>query len=132
MAEAKRARRILLWRVHGSWTTSFVQGRHEYLLPVLPDGRLAGGGRRGRDWPDDGNAHEMPVESLRDTDVDLVVLQRPDEIGLTARWLGRRPGQDVPAVYVEHDTPRGDAPTTRHPVADRADITLVHVTAFNE
>jgi hypothetical protein len=128
--KSAEARRILVWHVHGSWTTSFVHGRHEYLLPVLPDGGPWGGGRCGRDWP--GNAREVPAESLRDTDVDLVVLQRPDELDLAARWLGRRPGRDVPAVYVEHNTPRGDAPTTRHPLADRADITLVHVTAFNE
>ena len=119
-----------MWHVHGSWTTSFVRGAHEYLLPVLPDGGPWGRGRCGRAWPD--NAREVPAESLRDTDVDLVVLQRPDELDLAARWLGRRPGLDIPAVYVEHNTPRGDAPTTRHPVADRADITLVHVTAFNE
>ena len=25
---------ILLWHVHGSWTTSFVQGKHRYLIPV--------------------------------------------------------------------------------------------------
>jgi glycosyltransferase involved in cell wall biosynthesis len=132
VAETKpvEARHILVWHVHGSWTTSFVRGAHEYLLPVLPDGGPWGGGRCGRDWP--GNAREVPAESLRDADVDLVVLQRPDELDLAARWLGRRPGPDIPAVYVEHNTPRGDAPTTRHPVADRADITLVHVTAFNE
>ena len=29
--------RILLWHVHGSWTTAFVQGEHEYLVPVTPD-----------------------------------------------------------------------------------------------
>ena len=29
--------RVLLWHVHGSWTTAFVSGRHEYLLPVTPD-----------------------------------------------------------------------------------------------
>ena len=29
--------RILIWHVHGSWTTSFVHGPHTYLLPVVPD-----------------------------------------------------------------------------------------------
>jgi glycosyltransferase involved in cell wall biosynthesis len=124
------AQRILLWHVHGSWTTAFVQGGHEYLLPVLPEGGPWGGGRCGRDWPD--RAREVPADRLRERDVDLVVLQRPDELELAARWLGRRPGIDIPAVYLEHNTPRGDVPDTRHPVADRPDLTLVHVTAFNE
>ena len=28
---------ILLWHVHGSWTTALVQGDHTYLVPVVPD-----------------------------------------------------------------------------------------------
>ena len=28
--------RILIWHLHGSWLTSFVQGPHEYLVPVTP------------------------------------------------------------------------------------------------
>ena len=44
--------RILLWHVHGSWTTSFVQGAHEYLLPVVPDRGPDGRGRAQTwDWP---------------------------------------------------------------------------------
>src|SRR4051812_10711096 len=51
---------------------------------------------------------------------------------LTAMWTGRRPGIDLPAVYVEHNTPRGPAATSRHPLADRPDIPIVHVTNFNQ
>ncbi|HEV7908969.1 MAG TPA: glycosyltransferase family 1 protein, partial [Pseudonocardiaceae bacterium] len=43
--------RVLLWHVHGSWTTSFVQGPHEYLLPALPGGGPDGLGLAGRNWP---------------------------------------------------------------------------------
>lgn len=122
--------RILLWHVHGAWTTSLVQGPHEYLLPVVPGGGPWGRGRCGRDWP--ARAREVPSDRLAATDVDLVVLQRPRELELATRWLRRRPGVDVPAVYVEHNTPREHVPDTRHPVADRDDITLVHVTPFND
>jgi glycosyltransferase involved in cell wall biosynthesis len=38
----------------------------------------------------------------------------------------------VPAVYVEHNAPQGRIGDMRHPVADRDDITLVHVTHFND
>nr|WP_307825760.1 glycosyltransferase [Sinosporangium siamense] len=68
---------------------------------------------------------------LGNEQVDLVVLQRPHEAELVHRWLGRHPGTDLPAVYVEHNTPAGDVPATRHPMADRDDIPLVHVTHFN-
>jgi glycosyltransferase involved in cell wall biosynthesis len=123
--------RILLWHVHGSWTTSFVQGGHDYLLPVTPDRGPDGLGRaRTWDWP--ANVVEVAPADLRDTDVDLVVLQRPHELELAEEWLGRRPGRDVPAVYVEHNTPDRDVPQSRHPLADQDTITIAHVTGFND
>jgi Glycosyl transferases group 1 len=122
--------RILLWHVHGSWTTSFVQGPHTYLVPITADRGPDGLGRaRTYDWPD--SVVEVTPQQLRQEDVDVVVLQRPHEAGLAEGWLGRRPGRDVPAVYVEHNTPKGEILTARHPVADRGDLTLVHVTHFN-
>lgn len=74
---------------------------------------------------------ELPPEALRDEPFDLVVLQRPHEIALAEEWLGRRPGGDIPAVYVEHNAPQGRIAEMRHPVAGREDVTLVHVTHFN-
>ncbi|HXT43829.1 MAG TPA: glycosyltransferase [Pseudonocardiaceae bacterium] len=123
--------RVLHWHVHGSWSTAFVRGPHTYLVPVTPDRDADGRGRAQTfDWP--ANAIEIAPEALAGADVDVVVLQRPHEVQLTQQWLGRRPGRDVPAVYVEHNTPRGDVPDTRHPMADRSDIPVVHVTPFNE
>ncbi|MFC8794572.1 glycosyltransferase [Streptomyces cinereoruber] len=121
---------ILLWHVHGSWTTAFVQGPHTYLVPVTPDRGPDGLGRaRTFVWPD--SVREVTPAELAETPVDLVVLQRPHEAELAERWLRRRPGRDVPAVYLEHNAPDGDVPDTRHPCADRDDLTLVHVTHFN-
>ncbi len=122
--------RILMWHVHGSWTTSFVHGPHTYLLPVVagrgPDGR---GRAETWDWP--AAAVERTPEELAGDEFDVVLLQRPHEAELLERWTGRRAGTDVPAVYVEHDTPRGPAVTTRHPLAERSDVPVVHVTHFN-
>lgn len=118
---------ILLWHVHGSWTTAFVQGGHRYLVPVTPDRGPYGLGRaRTYDWPD--TVVERTPDELAAEDVDVAVLQRPDEAELARRWLGRA----VPTVYVEHNTPKGDVPDTRHPMADRDDLVLVHVTHFND
>ncbi|MGC5245972.1 glycosyltransferase [Gordonia sp. DT219] len=110
--------------------SAFVRGGHRYLIPTTgdaddPDGR----GRAGRDWP--AGAIEISPGELRSADLDLVVLQRPEEIELTERWTGRRPGRDLPAVYVEHNTPREHAATSRHPLADQDAIPIVHVTDFN-
>lgn len=107
---------------------SFVSGRHRYLLPLSPDCGPDGRGRCGRDWP---RTEEVPLDRLRDTDVDIVVLQRPEELEMAHRWLGRRPGVDVPAVYVEHNAPRPAAATSVHPLSEQNDIMIIHVTDFN-
>jgi hypothetical protein len=121
--------RILLWHVHGSWTTSFVQGPHEYLLPLVPDRGPDGRGRAQTwDWP--ASAIEVTRDEARGAEVDVVVLQRPAELdGLAREWLGDR---RLPAVYVEHNAPQGRIADMRHPAADRDDIVVVHVTHFNE
>lgn len=122
--------RILLWHVHGSWTTAFVQGEHDYVVPVLPD-RGPDGVGRARTWPWPATVVEVPPEQLRQSELDVVVLQRPHELELTEQWTGRRPGRDLPAVYVEHNTPGGSVPFTRHPLADQDAVAVVHVTHFN-
>jgi glycosyltransferase involved in cell wall biosynthesis len=128
--EGERGMRILLWHVHGSWTTAFVQGTHEYVVPVLPDRGADGVGRaRTWDWPT--SVVELPPERLRDENVDLVVLQRPHELELVEQWTGRRPGRDLPAVYLEHNAPEPHPCLQRHPLADRRDIPIAHVTHFN-
>jgi hypothetical protein len=119
---------ILVWHVHGSWMTAFVHGRHRYLVPVDPGRSPYGLGRaRTYRWPY--AAVEVRPDELATADVDVVVAQRPEELAMARAWLGDR---NVPTIYVEHNTPKGDVPFTRHPMADRDDLRLVHVTHFNE
>ncbi len=123
--------RILLWHVHGSWTTALVQGDHHYLVPVLPDRGPDGRGRAQTwDWP--ASVEEVTPAAARSADIDCVVLQRPSELEHLAEWwTGRRPGRDVAAVYVEHNAPDGPVAAMRHPAAERGDVTVAHVTHFN-
>ncbi len=118
---------VLVWHVHGAWTTAFVQGKHQYLIPTTPERGPYGLGRaRTYPWPP--NAVEVSPAELARSEVDVMVLQRPEEYALARRWLRRA----VPAIYVEHNTPKGGVPNTRHPMADRDDLLLVHVTHFND
>src|SRR5829696_1809792 len=128
MSVSQPARSLLVWPVHGSWMESLVAGGHRYVIPVNENRDADGRGLCGRNWP---RAQEFRSSQLRKEDIDLVVLQRPEELELTARWLGRRPGIDVPAVYVEHNAPRPHAVDSVHPIAGRDDIPLIHVTDFN-
>jgi hypothetical protein len=111
--------------------TALVQGPHEYLLPVLPD-RGADGLGRARTWTWPTAVLERTPRQLRDEQIDAVILQRPHELHLLEQWTGRRPGRDLPAVYLEHNAPEPHPVHSRHPLADRDDIPLVHVTHFNQ
>ena len=124
---------VFLWHVHGSWTTAFVHGGHRYFVPVLPDRGPEGRGRADTfAWP--ANVFEVSPEEASTLPIDVVLLQRPEELHLWAeKWLGqRRPGRDVPALYVEHNAPQGRINDMRHPAADRPELIVVHVTHFND
>lgn len=124
---------LLLWHVHGSWTTAFVQGRHRYVVPVV-EGRGPDGRGRAETWSWPASVVERTPAELADEPIDAVILQRPAELhGLAEAWLGgRRPGRDVPAVYLEHNAPQGRIAEMRHVAADRRDLVLVHVTHHND
>jgi hypothetical protein len=123
--------RIFMWHVHGSYMTNLLQTGHTFLVPVLPD-RGPDGRGRARTWNWPSTVVEVSPSEARDADVDVVVLQRPRETRLAETWLGgRRPGVDVPAVYLEHNVPQGAVNDMRHPMATRRDVPVVHVTHFN-
>ena len=80
---------VLVWHVHGSWLTSFVQGPYTFLVPVTPDRGPDGLGRaRTWNWPP--TVREAGPGELRAADIDLMVLQRPHELELAHAWTGRR------------------------------------------
>jgi hypothetical protein len=120
--------RILMWDVHGGYTDSLVAGTHDYLFMNV-SGR-SGLTRYGSSPPS--NAYQVTPEELRDQPPDLVLLQRLEEIEFCAQYLQRRPGQNLPAIFLEHNTPKADVPITPHPLADEPGVLLVHVTHFNE
>lgn len=122
--------RVLAWHVHGAWMTSFVHGPWTTVVPLVPGRGPDGRGRaQTYAWPD--RAIEVPHDELAYEPIDVIVLQRPHEAALLLRWTGLRAGIDVPAVYVEHDCPRGDVPWTVHPLGGQSLVPIVHVTEFN-
>ena len=45
--------KVLSWHVHGAWSTAFVQGAHDHLVPVVPGRGPDGRGRAGTyPWPE--------------------------------------------------------------------------------
>ena len=118
---------ILIRHVHGSWLAAFVRGGHRYFLPV--EAGVAGGGRRD-EWP--ASARNFTPDGAAAANIDVVIAQHPRELADAPRYLGgRRLGSEVPVVYLEHNAPQGRINEMRHPLADRSDLTIVHVTHFN-
>ncbi|HEU4908746.1 MAG TPA: glycosyltransferase, partial [Propionibacteriaceae bacterium] len=122
--------RILMWDVHGGYTDSLLGGTHDYLFLRRDESGRGGLARYGSSTPS--NAYEVTAEELHDEPPDVVLLQRLEEIELCAERLGRRPGHDLPAIFLEHNTPKADVPSTRHPLADEPSLLVVHVTHFNQ
>ncbi len=120
--------RVLLWNIHGGYSDSLLSGTHDYLY--LPAGTAGSSGPPNLHRPSPGTVAVVGPAELRDNPPDVVVLQRLEELDWAAE-LGLRLGVDVPAVFCEHNTPRGGVPESRHPLADRPELTVVHVTHFN-
>ena len=105
-------------------------GPDDYLVPVLPGPRT----RTAAAGPAPGTGRTPSARSspdrLRDEPFDVVVLQRPQELDLLRGWTGRRAGRDSPPCTSSTTLRPGAVPRPRHPLADRDDIMLVHVTAL--
>lgn len=127
--------RILIWDVHGGYTDAMLHVPHQFWYcrdEAAPEfGPLVTNGLQRREAERPVNAAEVTVQQLRDEPPDVIVAQRLEEVEAVERLLRRRPGRDIAAIFLEHNTPKGSVPDSRHPLADRSDWRLVHVTHFN-
>jgi hypothetical protein len=125
----QRPLNVLIWNVHGGYINSLVHLPHRVLLPTTAERGPFGLGKGTYwNWP---NAVELDCDDMPAQPIDVAIVQRVDELHLLERWSGRKPGVDFPLVYLEHNTPGGSIPFTRHHMSDRSDSVVVHVTHFN-
>src|SRR5205823_709041 len=101
--------RLLIWHLHGSWTTAFVQGGHTYLLPVSADRGPDGLGRaRTWDWPPSAVVVNEPLRRGRYVGADLLpyfAQAAPlDVFGMGVRHLPARLG--LPDLRAFEDLPQ--------------------------
>ena len=122
-----RRLRILTWPIHGSYFNTLATLDHDWLLPVRDDGADGYGGRGQAGYPP--SVRDIPAGRLRDTELDLVLYQHPDNLRDAATLLD--PAQRrLPRIYLEHNTPFPDPVASPHPFADPHGL-LVHVTRYN-
>ena len=120
--------RVLLWYAHGSYVNALVRGSHEYLV-CAADPRGGGPPVPTSPWPD--SVTVVSPEEVRAHPPDVVVIQRLEEVDCCRNLLGFEPGRDLPAIFCEHNVPRQDIPSARHPLADCDRLLIVHVTGVN-
>ena len=120
--------RVLLWYAHGSYVNALVRGDHDYLVCATDP---FGGGPPvpTSPWPD--SVTVASAEEVRANPPDVVVMQRLEEIDCCRNLLGFEPGRDRPAIFCEHNVPKHDIPSAVHPLADRDNWLIVHVTGVN-
>lgn len=130
-----RRLKILIWHIHGSYLNALARVEHDWYLPVKPDKPEGYGGRGWTfDWP--AWVHEVPSDEVRDLPLDLVIYQTPRNL-FEDRYEILSPKQrGLPAIYLEHNTPKPDAVHTTHPVLGAGfeqalPLLLVQVTHFN-
>jgi hypothetical protein len=116
--------KILIWHIHGSYLDSITAVEHDWYLPVR-EGHY--GGRRLSSPP---YVQELAYGEVRDLDLDLVIYQSPKNLFSDALDTLSPRQRRLPAIYLEHNTPKGSPYDARHPVDDPG-ILLVHVTDFN-
>ncbi|MBV8695765.1 MAG: glycosyltransferase family 4 protein [Chloroflexi bacterium] len=124
-----RRLKILIWHIHGSYLNTLARIEHDWYLPIKPD-RPEGYGGRGPtfDLPD--YVREVPVEQIRDLQLDLVIYQTPKNYFEDRFEILTDQQRRLPKIYLEHNTPKPNAVDTAHPVDD-PDVLLVHVTHYN-
>ena len=124
-----RRLKILIWHIHGSYLNTLARLDHDWYLPVKP-GRPEGYGGRGPTFDLPEYVREVPAERVRDLDLDLVIYQTPKNYTEDADEILSASQRRLPAIYLEHNTPKPSACDTKHPVDD-PNVLLVHVTQYN-
>jgi hypothetical protein len=127
---AARRLQILIWHIHGSYLNSLARLDHDWYVPVTPERGPRYGGR-GASFDLPANMREVPAERVRDLDLDLVIYQAPANLSEDRERILSPAQRRLPAIYLEHNTPRPHPVETRH-VVDDPDMLLVHVTHFNQ
>lgn len=124
-----RRLKILIWHIHGSYLNSLACIDHDWYLPFRSD-RGPGYGGLPRTFNIPPNMREVPAEQVRDIDLDLIIFQTPQNYTDDQYEILSDAQRRLPAIYLEHNTPRPHPSDTRH-VVDNPEMLLVHVTHFN-
>lgn len=129
MRSERKKVKLLTWHIHGSYLYYLSQGDFEIYLPTH-DKKTEGYIGRGSTFPFGKDVIEVPAGEVKDIKLDCILFQTPANYTKDQFDILSAKQRQLPKIYLEHDPPQ-DVPTdTRHVVND-PNVTLVHVTHFN-
>lgn len=121
--------RIFTWHIHGSYLFYLAKGNYQIYIPTRED-RAPGYGGRGETFPFGDNVIEVPADEVKNREFDCILYQHRNNFLTDQYEILSAEQRSLPRVYVEHDCPREHPTNTKH-IVDDPEITLVHVTHFN-
>jgi glycosyltransferase involved in cell wall biosynthesis len=122
--------KVFSWHIHGSYLFYLSQGNFDIYIPVN-EKKTEGYVGRGSAFLFQDNVFEVPAEKVKELSLDCILFQSPANYHIDQYEILSEQQRELPKVYLEHDPPREVPTDTRHLVND-PDITLVHVTHFNQ
>jgi glycosyltransferase involved in cell wall biosynthesis len=122
--------KIFTWHIHGSYLYYLSQGDFDIYIPI-DERKSAGYIGRGSTFPFGKNVYEVPVQQVKELPLDCILFQTPDNYLKHQFEILSEEQRMLPRVYLEHDPPQKIPTDTRHVVND-PEVTLVHVTHFNQ
>jgi Glycosyltransferase len=121
--------RILTWHVHGNYLYSLTQLPHDFIVPVMQDGRT-GYGALGPKIPWGPNVRMVPAEAVCNEPLDCIIYQSRSAFEADRFSLLTPTQRALPSVYIEHNPPEPHPTDTRHFFRHGRGV-LVHVTDYN-
>ncbi|WP_423760136.1 glycosyltransferase [Burkholderia sp. NLJ2] len=121
--------RVLTWHARGNYLYYLSQAPHEFFIVTKAQRPPGYAGCIGH-VPWGNNVHEVPPECVRDTEFDCVLYQHHRHYLHDRLNFLSDAQRALPALFIEHDPPRGHPTDMLHPVQD-PNVLLVHVTPYN-
>jgi len=121
--------KIFTWHIHGSYLFYLSQGNYEIYIPTLAE-KGEGYYGRGETFHFGPNVIEIPADEVKNHEFDCILFQTNQNYLVDQYTVLSDSQRALPKIYLEHDPPRKHPTDTQH-LIDDPDITLVHVTHFN-
>ncbi len=122
--------RIFTWHIHGTYLYYLSQGNYDIFIPVKEE-KTEGYYGRGETFPFGDNVIEVSADEIKNLHFDCILFQTSKNYLFDQYEVLSEAQQQLPRVYVEHDSPPKSATDQKHVMND-ADVLMVHVTYFNK